>query len=928
MLHVLLKQLSPLSSVVVAAATTNNPDRSTSVNGRPGLLRTTDPMKVFPAGFLCMTDVARSQPLTVVSSAAKPSETINVDHRPKTGEKKLRGTVVLMKKNVLELNNLKASVLDRFDELRGKRVLLQLISSVNCDPENGWQGKVGKPAYLEDWITKITPLTAEETAFDVTFDWDEEIGIPGAFIIRNEHHNEFYLKSLTLEDVPGEGRVHFVCNSWVYPAEKYKKDRVFFANKTYISSDTPVPLQKFREEELKNLRGDDDDEKRELREWDRVYGYAYYDDLGKPYKGLEYERPTLGGSSDFPYPRRVKIGRQATEKASPMMLPVNIFVYVPRDEKFGHLKTSDAIAYALKSISQIVKPDELATLVASQNEFGSLNDVLKLYEGGIRLPEGLLKSVRDNIPLETIKELFRLDGENFLKFPVPQVIREDKSAWRTDEEFAREMLAGINPVTIRRLQEFPPASKLDRKAYGDQTSLITKENIAHNLKGLSIDEAIDNKKLFILDHHDSIMPYLRRINTTSTKTYASRTLLFLQDDGTLKPLAIELSLPHPNGDQFGCTGKVYTPSSQGVESSIWQLAKAYVAVNDTGYHQLISHWLRTHAVMEPFIIATNRQLSVLHPVHKLLHPHFRDNMNVNALARHVLINASGILETTVFPAKFSMEWSSAMYKNWVFPEQALPVDLTKRGMAVEDSSSSHGVRLLIEDYPYAADGLEIWFAIKTWVKDYCSFYYKTDETVQKDSELQSWWKELREEGHGDKKDEPWWPKMQTREELIESCTIIIWIASAYHAAINFGQYPYGGYLPNRPSTSRRFMPEEGTPEYEELKTNPEKAFLKTFTPELQTLLGMATIEILSRHTVDEVYLGHRDTAEWTTDADILQASKNFRNKLKEIEECIKRKNKDKRLKNRTGPAKMPYTLLYPSSDPGLTGKGIPNSVSI
>jgi len=78
--------------------------------------------------------------------------------------------------------------------------------------------------------------------------------------------------------------------------------------------------------------------------------------------------------------------------------------------------------------------------------------------------------------------------------------------------------------------------------------------------------------------------------SANTKAYASRTLLFLQDNGTLKPLAIELSLPHPDGDQFGTVSKVYTPADQGVECSIWQLAKAYAAVNDTGIHQLISHW--------------------------------------------------------------------------------------------------------------------------------------------------------------------------------------------------------------------------------------------------------------------------------------------------------------------------------------------------
>ncbi|MCD7446594.1 hypothetical protein HAX54_010786 [Datura stramonium] len=226
--------------------------------------------------------------------------------------------------------------------------------------------------------------------------------------------------------------------------------------------------------------------------------------------------------------------------------------------------------------------------------------------------------------------------------------------------------------------------------------------------------------------------------------------------------------------QFGTVSKVYTPSDQGVEGSIWQLAKAYVAVNDMGIHELISHWLKTHAVIKPLVIATNRQQSVLHPIHKLLQPHFRDTMNINALARQVLINCGGFIELIFFPAKYSMELSAVVYKDWVFPlNNRFLMTLIKRGVAVEDSSSPHGIRLLIQDYPYAVDGLEI--------------------------------------------------------------CIIIWIASALHAAANFGQYPYGGYLVNRPTLSRKFMPEPGSPEYEELKLNPDKSDSPEWTKDQEPL---------------------------------------------------------------------------------------------
>ena len=83
-------------------------------------------------------------------------------------------------------------------------------------------------------------------------------------------------------------------------------------------------------------------------------------------------------------------------------------------------------------------------------------------------------------------------------------------------------------------------------------------------------------------------------------------------------------------------------------------------------------------MIEPFAIATNRQLSVLHPINKLLYPHYRDTININGLARQSLINANGIIEQSFLPGPYSIEMSSAVYKSWVFTDQALPADLVKR----------------------------------------------------------------------------------------------------------------------------------------------------------------------------------------------------------------------------------------------------------
>jgi linoleate 9S-lipoxygenase len=80
------------------------------------------------------------------------------------------------------------------------------------------------------WLLSPPPLLASENQFQVTFNWEVELGIPGAIIVKNNHTSKFFLKTITLDDVPDHGPIVFVANSWVYPQSKYRYNRVFFAN--------------------------------------------------------------------------------------------------------------------------------------------------------------------------------------------------------------------------------------------------------------------------------------------------------------------------------------------------------------------------------------------------------------------------------------------------------------------------------------------------------------------------------------------------------------------------------------------------------------------------------------------------------------------------------------------------------------------------
>ncbi|ESQ50675.1 hypothetical protein EUTSA_v10022540mg [Eutrema salsugineum] len=782
--------------------------------------------------------------------------------------------------------------LDDITDIRGRSLLVELISTktdthtlMEKDP-------------VEDYAQRVW-FEAPDEKYECVFDMPEDFGTVGAIRVQNQHHKEMFIKEMELE-LPS-GSVTFTSK------------RIFFSNKSYLPNETPGPLKKLRKQELETLQGKNRERDGEFTKYERVYDYDVYNDVGDPDRDVELARPVIGGLS-HPYPRRCKTGRKLCDKDPSSEKRYGEF-YVPRDEEFstdkGNSFTSKAILAALPSVF----PQIECALLDPRSPFPHFKSIEDLFEVGIQLP-------KDAGLLPMIPRLIKAVAEaqdDLLQFDPPVLLNKDRFSWIRDDEFARQTLAGLNPYSIQLVEEWPLKSELDPAVYGDPNSLITWEIVEKEIRGvMSVDEALKNKRLFMLDYHDLLLPYVNKVRELDDTTlYASRTLFFLSDDSTLRPVAIELTRPPDvNRPQWK---QVFTPGYDATSCWLWKLAKTHAVAHDAGYHQLISHWLRTHCCTELYIIAANRQLSAMHPIYRLLHPHFRYTMEINARARQSLINAGGIIESCFWPGKYSVELSSDVYgKLWRFDKEGLPADLIRRGLAVEDETAEHRVRLTIPDYPFANDGLMLWDALKEWITDYVNHYYPDAGLIMLDEELQGWWSEVRNIGHGDKKDEP--------------CVVkkIAWVASGHHAAVNFGQYGYGGYFPNRPTTTRIKMPVE-EPTEEELKEfyeQPEKVLLNTFPSQKQATTVMVTLDLLSTHSPDEEYLGEEPEAFWANEPVIYAAYERFKGRLQYLEGVIDERNVNVSLKNRAGAGVVKYELLKPISEPGVTGMGVPYSVSI
>lgn len=331
-------------------------------------------------------------------------------------------------------------------------------------------------------------------------------------------------------------------------------------------------------------------------------------------------------------------------------------------------------------------------------------------------------------------------------------------AWcfQDDAEFARLRVAGPNPVLITGIDALPANFPLSPAAY------------ARVVNGDTLEAALGEGRLYLCDY--AVLDTLIDGANGSMAKFVYRPLaLFAVPPGghALVPVAIQC-------DQDPALNPIFTPSVRADEQWGWEVAKLIVQVADGNFHELFAHLAHTHLVIEAVAVATRRHLAELHPIWALLVPHFEGTLFINEAAATELIVAGGPIDL-IFGGTIASSQATAVAArlSFDFTARMLPSDLQRRKVA--DPAR-------LPDYPYRDDALLVWQAIHGWVGQYVGLYYASDAAVAGDTELAAWAAALQQQGQ--MRD---FPAITTRAQLIDVCTMVIFTASAQHAAVNFPQ---------------------------------------------------------------------------------------------------------------------------------------------
>ncbi|KAL2487974.1 Lipoxygenase 2 [Forsythia ovata] len=264
------------------------------------------------------------------------------------------------------------------------------------------------------------------------------------------------------------GPVNVTCTSWIHSKFDNKEPRIFFVDKSYLPLQTPSGLKSYRSK--------------------------------KSSKFYEQRRFVAAG------PRQCRTGRPTTQ-IDPLSESRSTSVYVPRDEAFSEVKQ---ISFSAKMFWSLLHTLLIRIESSSDNDVGFPNftAIDNLYSEGVELHAATNKST-----INLVDILPRLvKAYDLLQFEKPELIKRDTFSWLKDEEFALQILAGLNPCSIQLITEWPLKSKLDPKIYGPAESAITKELTEQEIGGFTtLENALEQKKLFILDYHDLFLPYVTKV---------------------------------------------------------------------------------------------------------------------------------------------------------------------------------------------------------------------------------------------------------------------------------------------------------------------------------------------------------------------------------------------------------------------------------
>jgi arachidonate 15-lipoxygenase len=373
--------------------------------------------------------------------------------------------------------------------------------------------------------------------------------------------------------------------------------------------------------------------------------------------------------------------------------------------------------------------------------------------------------------------------------------------------------------------------------------------------------------------------------------------------GALQPIAIQL------GQRFDAEATpIFTPNDcagAGDPNGLkWRLAKYTMNVCCAIQHEAVAHLGDTHLIIEPMIVAMHRQLAAGHPLHKLLIPHFRFTININDDAIHSLIVPGGVVACNVGIAiESSLALVTRAHQAWRWDEQVPAREFARRGVD------------RLPEFPFRDDTLLLWRAIHDYVDAYLRVYYRNDQDVRDDSELQGFIWELTAPQYcgfqglggltatGDAQ-RPW--RIESLDYLIEMVALILYTAGPRHAAVNYAQYPLMSYVPSVGGSLYRPSPTRST----QLESIDD---CLPWYPPLDVALYGATFEYLLSAVQYDTFgrYEHNPRDPYFTDPRVQPLVADLQQALAAVEGEIRRRNARRPL---------PYVFQLPSQ--------IPNSISI